>query len=124
MKGLAEKLKAAGITFEKINGDTPADRRAEIINEYQQGKYQTLLCSPKALSHGATLTVADTIIWASPVRSTEEFAQFNARIDRIGQTQRNEVIMIAAQDTYEIRAYDLLLTKVNRQLSLLELLGD
>ena len=124
MRGLSVKLKSAGITHTQINGDTPADERAKIIEDYQDGKYQTLLCSPKALSHGATLTRADTIIWASPVRSTEEFAQFNARIDRIGQDKKNEVIMIAADDTYEIRAYELLMTKVNRQLSLLDLLGD
>lgn len=121
---MKELLDAAGIKYAVLDGDTPSKRFAEIVDEYQRGMYQTLLCQPQSVAHGVTLTRADTIVWLTAPRSLEHFVQFNARIDRIGQKQANEVIMIQAADTYEVKAYKRLMAKNASQLDLLSLLKE
>jgi SNF2 family DNA or RNA helicase len=121
---MKELLDKEGIKYEVLDGSTPASRFSEIVDEFQRGMYQTLLCQPQSVAHGVTLTKADTIIWLSPPRSLEHFVQFCARIDRIGQKQANEVIMLQAKGTYEVKAYKRLMDKNVSQLDLLSLLKE
>jgi SNF2 family DNA or RNA helicase len=121
---LSDVLKRKGITFAVIDGDTPDQNRHKIVADFQAGEYQTVLCHPKSAGHGLTMTRADTIIWTGAVANTEWFEQFNARNHRIGQTQRTEVIMIAAENTYEQKLYQRLMQKRDQQLDLLELLKE
>jgi SNF2 family DNA or RNA helicase len=121
---MKELLDKEGIRYEVLDGSTPASRFSEIVDEFQRGMYQTLLCQPQSVAHGVTLTKADTIIWLSPPRSLEHFVQFCARIDRIGQKQANEVIMLQAKGTYEVKAYKRLMSKNASQLDLLSLLKE
>jgi SNF2 family DNA or RNA helicase len=121
---MKELLDKEGVKYEVLDGSTPASRFSEIVDEFQRGMYQTLLCHPQSVAHGVTLTRADTIIWLSPPRSLEHFVQFCARIDRIGQKQANEVIMLQAKGTYEVKAYKRLMSKNASQLDLLSLLKE
>ena len=70
------------------------------------------------------MTKATTVIWASPTYNAEHYQQFNRRIYRAGQTQRTEVIRIAAQDTWEPEVYDKLETKLSRMDELLGILNQ
>jgi SNF2 family DNA or RNA helicase len=121
---MKELLDKAGVSYEVLDGSTPAARFSEIVDEFQRGMYKTLLCQPQSVAHGVTLTRADTIVWLSPPRSLEHFVQFCARIDRIGQKQANEVIMLQAKNTYEVKAYKRLMSKNASQLDLLSLLKE
>jgi SNF2 family DNA or RNA helicase len=113
---------ARGLRHGRIDGSVSADERAKVSRGFQEGEYDVLFCNPKAAGHGLTFTRSRTIIWVSPTFSSELFLQFNARIDRIGQQHKNEVILIQAKGTYEEKAYAILTGKVGRQLDLLELL--
>jgi SNF2 family DNA or RNA helicase len=121
---LTEVFKRKEISFAVIDGDTPDNRRHQIVAEFQSGVYQAVLCHPKSAGHGLTMTKADTVIWTGAVANTEWFEQFNARNYRIGQNQHTEVIMIAAEDTYEQKLYQRLMHKRDQQLDLLELLKE
>lgn len=121
---LSDVLKRKDVAFAVIDGDTPDNQRHQIVADFQDGKYQTVLCHPKSAGHGLTMTRADTIIWTGAVANTEWFEQFNARNYRIGQKQHTEVIMIAAEDTYEQKLYQRLMHKRGQQLDLLELLKE
>lgn len=121
---LKKLLTDAKISFTVIDGDTPLNERNTIEQEFQAGKYQALLCHPKSTGHGLTLTKADTIIWAGATANTEHFEQFNARNYRIGQTKPVEVIMIEANGTYEVKLYERLAGKRDRQLDLLSALKE
>ncbi len=48
------------------------------------------------MSHGLTLTAADTIIWFAPTTNLETFEQANARIRRIGQKHKQQILMFQA----------------------------
>ena len=51
---LATKL---GLDFACIDGSTPLSQRAQIVNDYQAGRYQTLLAQPQSAGHGLTLSL-------------------------------------------------------------------
>ena len=119
---LSELLTKEKIPFESINGDTPQDKRGEIVQDFQAGKYQTLLIQPAAAAHGLTLTRSTTSIWVSPTFNLEHFIQANYRDYRIGQKKRSEVIMLKYSDTLEGKVYSDLEHKITSQKRLLEIL--
>jgi SNF2 family DNA or RNA helicase len=119
---LIKEMDARKIKYAVLDGDTKD--KTPIVEAYQRGEYQTLLCNPQSVAHGLTLTRGDTIIWAGATANLEHFAQFNARIDRVGQTKHNEVILIEADKTYEQSLYKKLLGKHVSQLDLLDMLKE
>ena len=83
-----------------------------------------MFCHPQAAGHGLTLTKANSIIWASPTYNAEHFEQFNGRIYRAGQTQKVEIILIAARHTWEPTVYKKLTSKLARMEELLNILKE
>jgi SNF2 family DNA or RNA helicase len=115
---LATKRK---ITYAVIDGDTPPNKREEIVNDYQTGKYQVVFAHPQSAGHGLTMTRGVATIWASPTYNAEHYQQLNARIDRKGQTQETETLCICANNTKEEDVYEKLTGKLTRMSDLLEL---
>ena len=113
---LAEKQK---VKYAVIDGQTPSNKRADIVERFQAGQLQCIFAHPQSASHGLTLTKANTVIWSSPTYNAEHFQQFNRRIYRAGQTKRTEVICIAARHTWETEVYKKLEKKLTRMEDLL-----
>jgi SNF2 family DNA or RNA helicase len=102
-----------------IHGDV-ADRD-QIFNLFQNtDKYKVLLAHPQCLAHGLTLTAADTIIWYSPTASLDIYDQANARIRRVGQHHKQQILHIQSTPV-ERKIYSLLRTKTKIQDQLLEM---
>jgi len=120
MAELADKL---GIKHATIDGSVPATKRKEIVDRLQAGQLQVVFCHPQSAGHGLTMTKAKTVIWASPTYNAEHYQQFNRRIYRAGQTEKTEVIQIAARDTWETDVYAKLEGKVERMDELLGILN-
>lgn len=120
MVELADKL---GIKHETIDGSVAAHKRKEIVDRLQAGQLQVVFCHPQSAGHGLTMTKAKTIIWASPTYNAEHYQQFNRRIYRAGQTDKTEVIQIAARNTWETEVYEKLQGKVDRMEELLDILN-
>ena len=99
-------LLAASIIDEIRSGENPwrTSRQAvrtRIFAAFQEcaggmGGPPVIVAHPATMSHGLTLTAANTIIWASPTTSLETYQQANARITRAGQTQNTHIIHIAS----------------------------
>ncbi|MCU9930978.1 hypothetical protein OFL77_26970, partial [Escherichia coli] len=53
---LVSEAERRGITFAVIDGSVGERERADIVNRYQQGKYQTIFGKKKKRAHGYTLT--------------------------------------------------------------------
>lgn len=121
-EAMEEELKKEKITYEIIAGSVSGSMRAEIIKDYQAGKYQTLLIQPQAAAHGITLTRSSASIWCSPTWNLEHFIQANFRDYRIGQNKRTEVIMIQYKNTIEQKVYAALQSKGAALDNLLEIL--
>lgn len=120
---LTELSDQAGIKYDFIDGSTPANKRKDIVDHMQSGQLQVVYAHPQSAGHGLTLTRATSVIWASPTYNAEHYQQFNRRIYRAGQTNKTEVIQIAARDTWEPDVYDKLQTKLGRMEDLLNVLN-
>lgn len=96
---------ARGYTHAVIDGEVGAGDRNKVVADFQGGKLKVLFAQPKSAAHGLTLTRATTTIWASPTYQPDIFKQFNSRIDRVGQTEKTETIMVCARGTVDERVY-------------------
>ena len=77
-------LKVANIT-----GQTPAKERMDIVDSFQEGHVDVLVCSTMAAKEGLTLTRADTILFIEREWVPSDEEQAEARVHRIGQESDN-----------------------------------
>lgn len=107
-----------------IHGGTPRAERDEIFSQFQTEKdMKVIIANPGTLSHGLTLTAANTIVWFGPPMSAEQYDQANARVTRPGQ-KHNQFIVHIEGTPVERRIYERLKTKRKLQGLLLEILEE
>jgi SNF2 family DNA or RNA helicase len=119
---MSKLLTGQDIEHAVVHGDVTD--RDTIFNLFQNtNKYKVLLAHPQCLAHGLTLTAADTIIWTCPTASLEIYEQANARIRRVGQMHKQQILHLQATPV-EKRIYALLRNKQHVQDKLLELFEE
>jgi SNF2 family DNA or RNA helicase len=112
-------FKARKISYEVLDGDVKGDaHRAKIVDDYQTGKYKTLLMHPKTGAYGLTLTKATSVIYASPIYEASAKLQGDARVLRGMQDQITESIVVLAKDTRDEHAYRVFSGKMDRLVAL------
>lgn len=118
---LNERIIKAGYTTATIHGGVAANKRAEIIKQFQtEDDPRILVMVPQATAHGITLTRANQVVWWGPVSSTEIYIQANARAHRAGQ--KNCVTVTHLQGSpVERRVYAMLQNKVDLHQALVDL---
>jgi SNF2 family DNA or RNA helicase len=124
LDGIAKRLTSESYDVRTVSGDTPKAERDETFNLFQTtNAVKALVAHPQTMAHGLTLTAADTIVWAAPITSLEIFLQANARIRRVGQKHKQQIIMLQGSKV-EKRAYARLRAKEQVQNLLLEMFQD
>jgi SNF2 family DNA or RNA helicase len=124
IEGIVTRLGKEGFDVATIHGGVPKGDRDKIFPAFQQTtKYKVLVADTATMAHGITLTAASTIIWFGPTNSLETFEQANARIRRIGQKNKQQVLMYQATAA-ERRMYRRLRAKQAVQTNLLEMFAD
>ena len=118
---LSEKLESDGFTTEIINGDVPANRRADIFKRFQETPDpRVLIIQPQAAAHGVTLTAADTVVWWGPTPSLETYAQANARAHRAGQRHPVTIVKLQGSNA-EKHLYKMLDNRIDVHTKLIDL---
>lgn len=118
---VAKAVADHGYAVEVMNGETSRTERDRIIGEFQsEMNPQVLVANPATMSHGLTLTAADTIVWFSPVHSNEIWEQANARITRPGQTRNTRIVCIQGAKS-ETKVYQRLRSRSKMQGLLLDM---
>lgn len=121
LSGIRARLEKEEIEAAVIDGSTPKGDRDDVFAAFQgTSKYKAIVAHPATMSHGLTLTAADTIVWFGPTTSLEIFDQANARIRRIGQTKKQQILMFAGTAA-ERRMYARLRDKQKTQDNLLDM---
>jgi len=124
LQGIHKKLLSDKIDCAIVHGETSKKQRDYIFNLFQSTtKFKAICAHPGCMSHGLTLTAADTVIWAGPTTSLEMFEQANARIRRVGQNHKQQIIMFQSS-AIERRMYARLRAKKQVQENILELFAD
>jgi SNF2 family DNA or RNA helicase len=118
---LTKLLLAKGISCETVTGETPLTARNRIFSDFQSGAgARVLVAHPGCMSHGLTLTAANTVVWWTPTLSLETYEQANGRVTRPGQTRKTLIIHLSGS-AVERKIYKMLEGKGNIQASLLSM---
>ena len=124
LDGVKAKLTSEGYDVRAVSGATPRGDRDRIFNLFQNtDKVKVLVAHPACMAHGLTLTAADTVIWFAPLANLELFEQANARIRRVGQKHKQQVLMFYATAA-EKKMYAKLRAKQKVQNALLEMFEE
>ena len=107
LKLVAEYLDDAGISYQYLDGSTPAKARRERIAAFQSGDGDVFLISLKAGGVGLNLTAADYVIHMDPWWNPAVEDQASDRAHRIGQTRPVTIYRLVAEGTIEEQIVDL-----------------
>jgi SNF2 family DNA or RNA helicase len=124
IEGISKIFSMVGEDFSHcvIHGETPG--RDQMFNTFQNtDKWKVMLVHPQCVAHGVTLTAADMIIWYLPITSLDIYDQFNARIRRIGQAHRQQLLHLQGTPV-ERKIYRLLREHQKMQNQFLQLVED
>jgi SNF2 family DNA or RNA helicase len=123
-EGITKLLKKEKIDVAEVTGDVTLRERTEIFNAFQgTDKYRVINAHPECMSHGLTLTAADTIIWFGPVMKLETYEQANARIRRVGQLKKQQIIRMMSTPAERV-AYRRLAQRQDLQDSVLDIIAE
>ncbi len=98
---LREALDKAGVSYQYLDGSTPAAKRQEAVDRFQAGEGDLFLISLKAGGTGLNLTAADYVIHMDPWWNPAVEDQATDRAHRIGQQRAVTVYRLVAKDTIE-----------------------
>ncbi|WP_395702451.1 SNF2-related protein [Aquabacterium sp.] len=100
---LAERLQAAGIAHQYLDGGTPAAARTQRVEAFQRGEGELFLISLKAGGFGLNLTAADYVIIVDPWWNPAAEDQAMGRAHRIGQQRPVTVYRLVTAGSIEER---------------------
>lgn len=110
---LERVLNHMGITFIRLDGQTPVELRQEMIDKFHDETDITVfLLSTKAGGFGINLTCANTVIIYDLSFNPHDDKQAEDRAHRVGQTREVNVIRLIAKDTIEENILQLANTKL------------
>ncbi|MEO6915324.1 MAG: DEAD/DEAH box helicase [Chitinophagaceae bacterium] len=106
---LAEAATAKGIPYFLLDGKTPAEKRMQLVNEFQEGADSPSLffISLKAGNTGLNLTAADYVFLFDPWWNTAVEDQAVDRTYRIGQKRNVFAYKMICKDSIEERIIEL-----------------
>lgn len=111
IKILEKRLADAGISYGIYIGETPADERSRIIDDFQNGLIQIFASTISAGGVGITLTASDTAIFIDRSWSPSINRQAEDRLHRITQKNAVHVIDILAKQTIDAKRIQQILQK-------------
>lgn len=104
---LRAPLDEAGITYQYLDGSTPAAERTRRVAAFQQGSGDLFLISLKAGGFGLNLTAADYVVITDPWWNPAAEDQAMGRAHRIGQLRPVTVYRLVSKGTLEERIIEL-----------------
>ena len=108
---LQGRLEKAGISCFTITGDTPKQKRLQLVKEFNEGDIPVFLISLKAGGVGLNLTGADVVIHYDPWWNVAAQNQATDRAHRIGQTKKVTVYKLIMKNSVEEKIRKLQETK-------------
>ena len=117
---IRKRLDKKGVTYQYLDGSTPAKDRKKAVDAFQAGEGELFLISLKAGGTGLNLTAADYVIHMDPWWNPAVEDQASDRAHRIGQQRPVTVYRLVAKNTIEDQIVDLHHQKRDLANSLLE----
>lgn len=96
-----QKLTESGISFYMISGETPKEKRLNLVKNFNEDDTKVFLISLKAGGVGLNLTGADVVIHYDPWWNLAVQNQATDRAHRIGQNKKVTVYQLIAKGSVE-----------------------
>ena len=107
LKIMEEQLKLADISYQYLDGSTPAAKRQQRVAAFQQGEGDVFLISLTAGGTGLNLTAADYVIHLDPWWNPAVEDQASDRAHRIGQRRPVTIYRMVTKGTIEEQILEL-----------------
>lgn len=104
---IEKAFKNEGLNYYLLEGSTPKQKRAMLVQQFQKDDVPVFLISLKAGGTGLNLTAADVVIHYDPWWNTAVENQASDRAHRIGQKNVVSVYKLIMKDTIEERIIEL-----------------
>lgn len=117
---IREWLDKTKISYQYLDGSTPAKKRQKAVQDFQNGAGECFLISLKAGGAGLNLTAANYVIHMDPWWNPAVEDQASDRAHRIGQKQPVTIYRLVVRDTIEEKILSLHKAKRDLADSLLE----
>ena len=117
---LREELDRKGVSYQYLDGSTPAPQRKQRVEAFQSGEGDVFLISLKAGGLGLNLTAADYVLHMDPWWNPAVEDQASDRAHRLGQQRPVTIYRFITKGTIEERITALHATKRDLADSLLE----
>ena len=104
---LREFLDGQNVSYQYLDGSTPAKERKRRVDAFQAGEGDVFLISLKAGGTGLNLTAADYVIHMDPWWNPAVEDQASDRAHRIGQQRPVTIYRLVAKNTIEEKIVDL-----------------
>ncbi|MEL7511848.1 MAG: DEAD/DEAH box helicase, partial [Cyanobacteria bacterium J06554_3] len=101
LKLLQEQLEGQSISYQYLDGSTPAKKRKQAVDAFQNGDGSVFLISLKAGGSGLNLTAADYVIHMDPWWNPAVEDQASDRAHRIGQQRPVTIYRLITKGTIE-----------------------
>ncbi|MBN9414536.1 MAG: DEAD/DEAH box helicase [Candidatus Eremiobacteraeota bacterium] len=98
---LQAELVERGVSFQRLDGSTPALERRSRVDAFQDGQGELFLISLKAGGTGLNLTAADYVVHLDPWWNPASEDQASDRAHRLGQTRPVTVYRLIARESVE-----------------------
>jgi superfamily II DNA or RNA helicase len=108
-----QRVRAMGLGCVRLHGGVPTDRRGELIDRFNQDAACQVFISTDAGGVGLNLQAASVLINLDIPWNPAVLDQRIARIHRLGQTERVQILLLVAADSYEGRVLELVQGKRN-----------
>lgn len=102
---VAQAFKDKGIVAAAVDGNTPADERARLVDDFRQGKIN-VLCNAELFGEGFDVPNCHAVILARPTKSLTLFIQQAMRSMRPDPNEPNKVaVIIDTVNNYQRHGY-------------------
>ncbi|GAA0125089.1 DEAD/DEAH box helicase [Clostridium sp. CTA-19] len=101
LKNIQKRLETEDMSFSYLDGSVKAEKRMEMVGDFNNGDNSIFLISLKAGGTGLNLTSADIVIHFDPWWNPAVEDQATDRAHRIGQKNVVQVIKLIAEGTIE-----------------------
>ena len=103
---ISDKLTEA---HDMICGDISPKMRQMIVQDFQNGKFNVLLCQTQACKEGLTLDAADVSIFLDVYPPSSDYLQAKDRMIATSpeRVKPKELIHVMMKDTYDVQTYNL-----------------
>jgi len=102
-----QRLKAAGVGSVRLHGGVPSDKRGALIDRFRDDPATQVFLSTDAGGTGLNLQNASVLINLDIPWNPAVLDQRIARVHRLGQSRKVQVVLLVAEDSYEQRVLEL-----------------